>query len=388
MESDELLIVTYANRRYERYVLPFVHFALRNNPHAHVEIFLEDRDAFQAANAAGIAWLHAFHPGRFALGQSLVAKADPRTAPGTVRFLEQPRQSSTYVYIGDIDVLVFEDLLAVHLALMREHGLPFSNIIRGGSIERGYPKLSGLHFAPYALQYPAVAPDLDLRVESDEHVLFHLMRNKGVMVPRDFTQRPICGIHMSPNRDPGGRTSGPTAATYATRGVLRWPGAMYYSKFLEQIREEAFRSLLPELDIGVRMALLAVEGLATGQLRRLHRLASGYLLDKRLVTRAPQLDRAKVLTEAEAAVRAGNPEQAASLASMACLLWPEFAKAWELNARAQFMLGNVEVAVEVLLHLSELTGGAALISEAGLAEANIEQIRGVAVHGEELLSRL
>ena len=144
MESSELLIFTYADRKYEMYVLPFVHFALRNNPGAHVEIFLEDSDAFHADCAAGIALLHAFHPGRFTLRQSQVARDAPATVPGAIRFLEEPLNPSTYVYVGDIDILVFEDVLPIHLALMREHGLPFSNIIRKGSIEKGYPKLSGL----------------------------------------------------------------------------------------------------------------------------------------------------------------------------------------------------------------------------------------------------
>lgn len=375
MESDELLIVTYANRSYEIFILPFAYFALRNNSCAHVEIFLEDRDAFHAGNAAGIALLNDFYPGRVTLSQSLVARADPLPAPGTIRFLEQPSRSAAYVYIGDIDILVFEDILTVHLALMREHDLPFSNIIRKESIEKGYPKLSGLHFAPYALQYPAIVPDLNLRVESDEHVLFQLMQNKGVMVPRDFAQRPICGIHMSPNRDPAGRTSGPTAPGYATRGVLRWPGAAYYAQFLQQVREEAYCRLFPEFDLGAKLALLTVEGLATGQLRRIHRLVSGYMLDKRLLNCVEPLKQKVVVADAVAALDAGDLERAAALASIACLLWPQYPPAWAAHARARLAQGAQDIAVEALLHLADLPGGTGLIEQEGMGEAYARYLR-------------
>ena len=370
MESSELLIFTYADRKYEMYVLPFVHFALRNNPGAHVEIFLEDSDAFHADCAAGIALLHAFHPGRFTLRQSQVARDAPATVPGAIRFLEEPRNPSTYVYVGDIDILVFEDVLPIHLELMREHGLPFSNIIRKGSIEKGYPKLSGLHFAPRALQYPVVPPDLDLAKENGEHVLFRLMEAKGAMVPRDFAERPVCGIHMSPNRDPAGRTTGPTAAAYAVHGALRWPGARYYAQFLRQIREEAYCRLFPEFDLGVKLALLAVEGLATGRLRELHRLASGYMLDKRLLDCVQPLNQSRVVADAVAALGRGALGEAAALASTACLLWPQHPPAWEVQARVRLAQGADDVAGEALLHLAELPGGERLVEQAGMGDAH------------------
>jgi hypothetical protein len=375
MESNDLLILTYANRTYEMYVLPFVHFALRNNPGAHVEILLEDERAFHADRAAGIELLHAFHAGRFTLRQSLVARDAPHTAPGTVRFIEQPQRTSSYVYIGDIDILVFEDLLCIHLGLMRKHDLPFSNVIRKGSVEKGYPKLSGLHFAPHALQYPLVVPDMDLRAENDEHVLFQVMKNKGVMVPVDFAQRPVCGIHMSPNRDPGGRTSVPTASSYATRGVLRWPGAAYYAQFLQQAREEAYCRLFPEFDLEAKLALLAVEGLATGQLRKLHRLASGSLLDKRLLNCIQPLKQAQVVADAAAALDSGDLDRAAALASTACLLWPQHPAAWETHARVRFAQGAPDIAFEALMHLADLPGGTRLIERAGMGDAYARNVR-------------
>lgn len=378
MESGELLIFTYANRKYEMYVLPFVHFALRNNPGAHVEIFLEDSVAFHADYAAGIELLHAFHRGRFTLRQSLVAREAPNAVPGAIRFLEQPQRSSTYVYIGDIDILVFENVLRVHTGLMREHDLPFSNIIRKGSIEKGYPKLSGLHFAPQALQYPVAAPDLDLAVENGEHVLFHVMKGKGVMVPEDFAQRPVCGIHMSPNRDPAGRTSGPTAPAYATRDVLRWPGSAYYAQFLQQIREEAYCRLFPEFDLGAKIALLTVEGLATGQLRQLHRLASGCMLDKRLLNCVEPRRQARVVADVATALDRGDLKHAAELATTACLLWPQYPRAWEMHARVRFAQDAQDIAAEALLHLADLPDGIRLIEEAGMGEAYARHLRGAA----------
>jgi hypothetical protein len=157
--------------------------------------------------------------------------------------------------------------------------------------------------------------------------------------------------------------------------VLRWPGAAYYAQFLRQAREEAYCRLFPEFDLEAKLALLAVEGLATGQLRKLHRLASGSLLDKRLLDCIRPLKQARVVADAAAALDGGDLDRAAALASIACLLWPQHPPAWETHARVRFAQGAQDIAFEALLHLADLPDGTRLIERAGMAEAYARHVR-------------
>src|SRR5690606_21348350 len=99
-----------------------------------------------------------------------------------------------------------------------------------GIDREGVSEAVGTAFRAARAPVPGGAAGTRPRQENGEHVLFRMMEAKGVMVPRDFSERPVCGIHMSPNRDPAGRTTGPTAAAYAVHGALRWPGARYYAQ--------------------------------------------------------------------------------------------------------------------------------------------------------------
>lgn len=116
------------------------------------------------------------------------------------RFIVEPMIKREYVYIGDIDIMILENVFDKHSYIF-EKGLPYSNIVRVNS-----KKLTGLHFCRYDKQYPL--PNINDLIDSvfnDEDLLYAIMDRKGLIYPADEyrkIQRPVHGIHMSLNRMP------------------------------------------------------------------------------------------------------------------------------------------------------------------------------------------
>jgi len=386
-EPYELLFCTYSEARYDFFVVPYAYFALRNNPQCRVEVCLQDAVTFHARNASAVSVLEGLFPGRFLFRQSKECRR-VRIKPSTVRFIERPELSATHVYIGDIEWLVLDDIAKTHLDLMRANALPFSNILRQQYAASAMPRLSGLHFCPFELYYPVPdLSDLDLSVVNAEYVLYECMRRKGVMVPLEFQHRPECGIHISLNRDPLGRTTGPREPFRAAKS-LGWGGQHYYARLLEEIREEPFARLLPHLDLGFRLLMLALEGIATGQSRRLHRLALGYLVDKRLLVTKGDWSVAQGFTEAQSALRRDDRAAVASILATTALLWPTRVDVWFMQAYQAMIMGNTLQSVEALAHICDLPGGTEFLRQGDFVRSNATQIESVGSEGVDVLNRV
>lgn len=202
--TEQLTIYTTANKRYEPFVLPYMTFALEHNPGAFVEVGLESPETFLNTN------LEAFDALRDRHGPSMdVSAADYLDiAPHAARFLNQCENPRDYLYIGDIDIMLLEEIAPIHLTLMAKSGLPYSNIVR-----RNSKRLSGLHFTRTEAFYPVEKFEGDI-LHFDEQLLYQMILRKGLPLPvpdmtpltkpsmyrRAHPPRPQHGFHLSLNR--------------------------------------------------------------------------------------------------------------------------------------------------------------------------------------------
>jgi hypothetical protein len=196
-----LNVFTCANRPYEDFVPLFVSAMLWSNPEAFVEIGLEDLNELSKTplldamtDVFGDRYLLRPVPWRTEKGRKIL--------PNSVRFVNEPEVKADYVYISDIDIVTLRSgIVGKHVSHMASTGLPFSNWIRTDTT-----RLTGLHFARFDFQYPLPdVSDLLSQRMNDEVLLYHLVERKlghAPTVPDRF--RPVHGIHISPNRAPGG----------------------------------------------------------------------------------------------------------------------------------------------------------------------------------------
>lgn len=385
---SDVLFFTYADSKYDFFAVPYAYFALRNNATAKVEICFEDFEVFASRQKAAIETLCKLYPGRVLFRQADIVLKQKNIIPNTVRFVEKPITKCAYIYIGDIDLLVFDDVLKVHLTLIESHALPFSNILRQEHALSETPRLSGLHFCKYDLYYPLPdIDDLDLAKANDEYVLYEIMKRHGFMVSGDFQMRPECGIHMSLNRDPLGRSTGSTARNFSVQGGHGWGGDRYHSCFLVQIAEVDFCLLLPQLDFDFRVLLLAAEALATKQGRKLHRAACAYFVDKRMLVGDKEVSLKSVMESRTRAIEAKDYSTAVQAGNVSLLLWPRNIEIWFKQAWLWFALGEIDNAVEALLHICELPNGINFLRETDMVLNKMQAIR-KARAGGSLLEKL
>ncbi len=386
--DPQLLFFTFADARYSCFVVPYIHFALTSNPASMVEVCVDDLDVFLARSSDAIELLSRAHAGRFLVRQSEVCRRLEGAIPNTIRFLERPQLRAANVYIGDIDILVFDDVLTIHSGLMQQAGLPFSNVLRKEHLDSAKPRLSGLHFCPYDLFYPqADVTDLDLARENDEFVLYELMRRKGVMVDAAFQERPECGIHMSLSRDPRGRTSGVSLSTYRTGGG-QWEGQEYFNRFLHHLHDPGFLELYPYLDLEFRLLLSALEALATNRLEMLHRTALSYMIDRRLLVSEETVVLKEVLAEHDGMMERLEHAAAFDLGLKLCALWPSREDAWVRLAQACISSGRNAQALAALHHLCQLPNGIKMLRRNGFFDINRERIDQLGEDGQQIAARV
>ncbi len=198
---DTLTVFTSADKNYEMFVLPYICSVLLSNPNTtRVEVCLEEAAAFVSTNGEALTILDGVFAGQFGLSEADFSSLRPHT----VRFVTTPNIVSDYVYIGDIDIIVTEEIMTPHRQKMLETGLPYSNIKRPGKTA-----LSGLHFSKWDAYYPISPTTPKQRINLDEGYLWDLVTARGHPTPDpDERFRPIHGLHLSLNRDP--RTVRPT----------------------------------------------------------------------------------------------------------------------------------------------------------------------------------
>ena len=237
----ELLFFSVANEAYEPFVLPYAVSALRHNPEAMVEIVLQRPRRFEAENADALDILRQHFGEKLVLSRSEFG----RMPANSLRFLIEPRTKAATVYIGDIDIIITEDIRPGHEAHMVKSGLPYSNIRRGGK-----RAMTGLHYTRWDAFYPIPPLPAHTKVNLDEGLLFDLVEVRGQGLPRENDNyRPIHGIHLSLNRDPR---------------VLKgsWGGINSFveiSKYLALAQSDVWSDIVPHFDIRYRRLLTVFE---------------------------------------------------------------------------------------------------------------------------------
>lgn len=386
-EKADTLFFTACTESYDFFAVPYAYFCLRNNPAAKVEIVFDDYEAFMKKNVASVQKILEMYPDSVLFRQASVTR-NKKIVPGSIRFVEEPQTRCTYLYIGDIDLLVMDDVQKIHLQLMERHSLPFSNIVRLDKDGKPTKRLSGLHFIRFNEFYPLPdISDLDLGKENDEMVLFEIMNRKGLMVPLEFRSRPECGVHVSLSRDPAGRSTGRSMGVFSKRPTLGWGGRQYFSKFLRQIRESRFGALAPHLQIEMKFLLVVLEGLCSDRLRSLHRMSLNYCVDKRLMVGDSEKTRAEVLS-AEVPVVEADSLQIKRKRRDSLIIWPDNPDVLMRHAEDRAGIGEFIEAVELLLHLSDLERGVSVIRKSGIVEKYHREILEVGKTGANLIRAL
>lgn len=270
-----MLFYTAASRMYWHFAPLYIYFILSANEDWAVEVGLEDAEDFKAQNAAALRVLNYRFAGRFKITDIDFAGR----LPSAVRYLEEPtfERNRDFVYVGDIDILILdEDIEERHVANMAKNDLPFSNKLRPLRDSDAGRRLTGLQFAPMSLQYPLPdVSDLDVMADTalfaaDEHVLYEMMRRKGVMVPETATFRPEHGIHISNGRHPFGRRKDGQKLSFDFEEIRKknqsvaWSGIHklpYREKLAQRLADPLFFQLFFELDIKARNLIMVLENI-------------------------------------------------------------------------------------------------------------------------------
>lgn len=199
--QSDLLFFTCATGYYENFVIPYIYFAEKANPNSKFEFIVSDADQFIEKNGKSLMWLDSNISVKPVIRNRDAVTVKPRL-DNSIRFISQPMQVSNYVYIGDVDIMIFENILKWHKPIF-DAELPYSNIIRKDS-----KRLTGLHLTNYDDYYPL--PDIEDIVKdniNDEELLYKIVERKGKLYDTArynalVRGRPTHGIHMSLNRLP------------------------------------------------------------------------------------------------------------------------------------------------------------------------------------------
>lgn len=254
--SKSILFFTGANVAYEHFVPLYIFFTLKNNKNAEIEICLEDYENFAITNKDCINFLEQLFPNKFLIRTT---KKFSHVSPNSVRFVETPLKGKyDYVYIGDIDILILDkDIALTHIKHINTNNIPFSNVIRANTNSK-IPHLSGLHFAPWNVQYPIPdISDLPLDTMNDEQLLYTIMLRKNIMIPESANYRPVHGIHISPNRHPLGRKF-KSGNVHPGWGITN----EYCKLFIEITQDDDFQRLYYKLSIKARNYLTVIDNIA------------------------------------------------------------------------------------------------------------------------------
>ncbi len=196
--SPSILFYTCVNEKFWAFGLLYPIFVLNSNPGAKVEIGVENHLRFTHKFKHIISFYEKEYPGRVRFSAVSFTQrklfGSRKIVPNSVRFVTQPKLKADYVYIGDADVLITEEVAPQHLDNIKKHRLDFSNVVR-----QGRKRLTGLHFIAYDKMYPLPSlHGIDLSKCNDEDLLYQIIQRKGLKMPGpEATFRPIHGLHIS-----------------------------------------------------------------------------------------------------------------------------------------------------------------------------------------------
>lgn len=196
---NSILFFTCATGIYKSFVIPYIYFAIKSNPNAKFEIIVEDGAEFEEVHYQSLKKLRSENE---ILIRGIPDSTIKPKMDNSIRFIVEPLLRADYVYIGDVDILIVDNILPIHMHVF-DYGLPYSNLIRANT-----KKLTGLHLATYDSQYPLpYIEDLISTYSNDEELLFAIMDRKRQIYEENIYKnivkiRPIHGLHMSLNRLP------------------------------------------------------------------------------------------------------------------------------------------------------------------------------------------
>lgn len=353
--ENKLLIFTYADINYDIFVLPYITFALNSNPDAKIEIAVEDINNFNKKYSLGIEQLRKSFGDVFLIRQSKVIAEKIDCTPNVVRFLEIPEWHAEFVYIGDIDLMILDDIYKTHTGYMKRFNLPFSNVIRL-PIKNERPRLTGLHFFHYEQMYPLPdLSDLDMKNTNDEHILYLIMQRKGHMVPEDFRERPECGVHLSTNRDPLGRYVA-NNNKFKVGDTLGWQIKThhYRDKYVEVQKSKTYQECFMYFATPFKLMLIALEGIFEDQSETLHRYALDFLVDKTLVSQRQEIDVKAELKRGDELIASAQYQKAQSLFQNMVNLWPKNSAFWGKLLNSATLNGDYILATVALEHIKTM----------------------------------
>ena len=146
----------------------------------------------------------------------------------SVRFISQPKIKNKYVYITDVDMLIFVENFYLYLIDdMYRRNSTYSNIVRPNT-----HRLTGLHFIEYDSFYPI--PKQQLYNINDEMLLYNIVESKGIKIDYKTEYRPQFGIHASPSRDHVG-----------SLGYIGWGADIYKFHWINYTKSYDFGYIYP-----------------------------------------------------------------------------------------------------------------------------------------------
>lgn len=250
MAQDKTVNFLYTiSGRHKQFILPFIYFAAKyNKPNATFEFYITDGEMDENTKN-GIDFLKS-------IGIKNININVVNLYNGIYyRFLVSPKKKCRYTYMGDIDIMITEDIVDRHIENMKKSGAIFDNIKRDGD-----DRLTGLHFVktdPYYKKTKKVREYLDGLLRSGkpacggkaEHMLFYICKESKLKFPQ-LNDRPEHGFHISLNRRPFDENS------KLSIGFGSKPSRK--KNFLETIKEDNFIRLLqycPEFKDTLNIAL-------------------------------------------------------------------------------------------------------------------------------------
>ncbi len=276
---NKLTIYAYADNEYTIFIPAYIYFALESNRESFVEINTPSSSCVYEQHKSSLTKIKNKFGDRFKI-RDTSPNLSKDIIPNTIRFIDPPLYKSKYLYIGDIDIMICEDIVEAHALLIKRHELPFSNVIRNPEAPINQRRLTGLHFIETEKYLPLPdLSDLNLKIKNDEEVLYEIMSRKDLMVPATFRERPELGLHMSLSRDPFGRCTGPRQSNYKSTG-LGWAGKEYHEKFFQISSNIDFLTILSVSDLRYKLLHLCAEALIKNEVNKIEEISLGYMIDR------------------------------------------------------------------------------------------------------------
>lgn len=203
--NAQITFLFYVDEKYVKFILPFLAFALVFHPTDVFEIHIVSKTIYQFPNYLniGLEKLKQKYKNSLIIIKNTISTIKPQY----LRYLNEPIFKSKYTYIGDIDILICENILGFHTKFLNDYNSIISNNIR-----KPAKRLTGLHFV---LTNEYYSKTLLIRAElkksksliGDETMLYDICKNifskEFLQLPYDMDlYRPQHGQHLSLNRKP------------------------------------------------------------------------------------------------------------------------------------------------------------------------------------------